>query len=196
MKTKDETRWSRWAGKLCTAGLWLTGIGFGLGTIVFVWILLGDPNTVATFLKKPGRVNLGFNVQSHPLDLARVDSIAGLRLIVSSFFLLVSIYMAGLLLVLSRLRRLLAEVEENHPFPERSVKDLSLIGSLLLSASVAGLLLTPVFQWVASSVIPGLSIQFDLLPDLTLLLCGLLVRALAVIFAHGVRLQQDADLTA
>lgn len=186
-----DDRWGPWARKLCTVLLWCFGLGFVLSFALLLLGLIGDEASVRSFFARDGRLK----VDNVPFDLAAIPGVGGLRWLLATFLILLLLAGAGVFLVLTRLRNLLDEVAYQKPFTLANAADLKLIGTMLLVGAFAVPCFKDAVQLVAGAVIPGHDVHLDLLPDLTLLLCGFLVRTLAVLFVRGARLQADADLT-
>lgn len=188
--TSDD-RWSLWAHRLCTVLLWCFLPGFLFSFGLLLWGLLGDDAGVRSFFSGNGRLKLD-NVA---FDLGAVQDTAGLRWFLAVFFFFLIAAAAGVYLVLTRLRRILDDVAYQKPFSPTNATDLKVIGTVLIVGAVALPACKDGLQLLAGAIIAGHNAELDLLPDLTLLLCGFLVRTLAVVFARGARLQADADLT-
>lgn len=185
------TPWAPWARKTCTVLLWsifLAGM-FVLVTLGFGF--LGDADAVQAFFGKSGRLAL----DGKDLDLSGVTDVGQIRLLLLSMLPGVGLSCVAASLVLTRLRNLLDEVLSGRPFAPQSTQDLRLIGTVLLVSSIATPLSLSLIEVTAGMVVPGHNTNLALFPELTLLLCGFVVRTLAVIFAHGVKLQTEADLT-
>lgn len=189
--TTDNTPWARWARKTCTILLWTLGMGIAAVLGMFLWSLLGDETSVRRFYGQPGHLNLA----GKPIDLSKVNDVGQIRLVVI-------LMMAGIVgslgvsfLVLSRIRRLLDVVLAGRPFSPQTVSDLKLIGTVLLFCSAALPLFINLMEAITGAMGTGLARNYQILPDLTFLICGFLVRTLAVIFEHGLVLQEETDLT-
>jgi len=100
-------------------------------------------------------------------------------------------YMAIILFVIDRLRRVFATLTAGDPFHPDNVKRLQFIG-LGLAGIEAGNILLPL---AANLLVPGVAPDASRWPDLTAWFSVLVVFVLAEVFREGARLRRDAELT-
>jgi hypothetical protein len=184
----DESKWARWGGKTCTVFLW----GMAIGTLIFVgataFELLRSPSGASGIVSTwtVGEMTVKLSAIADPATRATL-------FVVVLFEVLLALAAVGL--GLFRLRRLLRVVEVGQAFTFQAVVDLVFLGNLLLAAAFAVPLAQDVLAWLVQFASAGLDSKYQLTPDLALLLCGFVVRAVATVFAHGVRLETEAELT-
>jgi len=191
MNGNDDLRWSRWARKVCTLLLWC--IWGGVGLLVLALVVHLSPDWFG--LKKHFSFGAEVRWYGSVFKFSGITDPAGLRLAYASVLPLLGGWLIGSLLFLYRLRDLVSVIAQTGRFHQRAERDLAFLGNILLAASMAlplclGLISWTIFQYDRSA---GWSVQG--LPDLVLLLCGLLFRTLAGLFSLGFRLQSEADQT-
>jgi len=114
-----------------------------------------------------------------------------IKLAISAFSACGAGYMAVLLFVVDRLRRIFATLTAGDPFHPGNIKRLQLIGLGLIGVE-AGRVLLPV---VARLLVPGPDQDELRFVNLTAWFSVLVVFVLAEVFREGARLRRDAELT-
>lgn len=92
------------------------------------------------------------------------------------------------------LRGLLLSVRRDQPFTEPNVRRLRILAGLLMLVPVVGIVQHE-FNNALAATVPGLTTWPEGHIDFSILIAGVVVLALAQVFAHGVRLQEDVEAT-
>lgn len=121
---------------------------------------------------------------------AAMSELAARGPVVAGGLLVGAVYMAGVLVIVSALRRIFATLTAGDPFHPGNVRRLRLIGLMLASLEAGRYLIAGVGAWM----LPGARrAESDL--NLTGWFSILVVFVLAEVFREGARLRREAELT-
>lgn len=101
------------------------------------------------------------------------------------------------LIVLILLRKIFQTMAAGHPFADQNAPRIRWIGILVIVFGVLTQLIQWTATWLAMNTLDasGLHLETRISPDLAIVFVGLVIIALAEVFAHGSRLQTESDLT-
>jgi len=102
-----------------------------------------------------------------------------------------SLYMATLVVIVGRLRRIFATLTRGEPFQPLNVSRLRMIGVMLIAIEVWNFIVPPLLR----SLLPTDSAAFEGRLSLTGWFSILVVFVLAEVFREGARLRREAELT-
>ncbi len=113
------------------------------------------------------------------------------------FALVVPLLAMGLLIIF-QLRKIFATIAKGSPFSMENSKRIRVIGWTIIAASAIKALLSFLLGLYFSTLInlPGLDLMANIrLQDFAGVFAGVIVLALAEVFQHGARLQEESNLT-
>ncbi len=117
--------------------------------------------------------------------------------LVTSAVTAIVIYAVPGLTMLVLLRRIFQTMVAGSPFVPANVPRIRWIGILVILVGVLAQVLRWTVNWLVESSVSasGLHLEISIEPDLAIVFLGLVIVALAEVFAHGSRLQAESDLT-
>ena len=124
-----------------------------------------------------------------PIDAETRDRILAARLLFSA------IYIAGVLVIIERLRRVFATLTAGDPFHPENVRRLQLIGAVLAGLELLRYPQALVFTWLTPDIGPNRGLPPNLAPNLAAWFGVVVVFVLAEVFREGARLRREAELT-
>jgi hypothetical protein len=118
-------------------------------------------------------------------------------LFIFQFALVVPLLAMGLLIIF-QLKKIFTTITEGSPFSMENSKRIRVIGWTIIAASVIKALLGFLLGLYFSTLInlPGLDLTANIrLQDFAGVFAGIIILALAEVFQHGARLQEESNLT-
>lgn len=118
-------------------------------------------------------------------------------LFIFQFALVVALLAMGLLIIF-QLKKIFTTMTEGSPFSMENSKRIRVIGWTIIAASVIKALLGFLLGLYFSTLInlPGLDLTANFrLQDFAGVFAGIIILALAEVFQHGARLQEESNLT-
>ena len=106
-----------------------------------------------------------------------------------------AVYVAGLVFIVGRLRRVFVTLTQGDPFQPLNVKRLRLIGFTLAGIELFSYLVRAVLVWWKARTDLDVSLNLVQGFDLTVWFAVLVVFVLAEVFREGARLRHEAELT-
>ena len=113
------------------------------------------------------------------------------RQIVTGSLILGAIYIAGVLVIVGRLRRIFSTLTAGDPFHPDNVRRLRVIGAVLAALELIRYPTALITAWLAPEVLATRGFS----PNLTSWFAVLVVFVLAEVFREGARLRREAELT-
>jgi hypothetical protein len=159
------------------AALW---VALGLLLLAAMALLVFQP-----FVGQVYELNLHDLARSHPMKV----SVSPMMLALCVFGF--AIYIAVLVVVFNRLRRIFETLTMGDPFLPLNVGRLRVIGLALIALQLWSYVLAALLRWAAPGADAGKSLSIN--P--TAWFAILVVFVLAEVFREGARLRQDAELT-
>ena len=106
-----------------------------------------------------------------------------------------AVYVAGLVFIVGRLRRVFVTLTQGDPFQPMNVRRLRLIGFTLAGIELFSYLVRAMLGWWKAQA--HLDVNLDIVQgfDLTVWFAVLVVFVLAEVFREGARLRREAELT-
>ena len=120
-----------------------------------------------------------------------VSNQAIVRRVIFAYLLLIALYIAAIMFIVSRLRRIFATLTAGDPFDPENVRRLRTIGLMLAALEVGRY---PVAVG-AAMIAPSEMIRARMGVNLTAWFAVLVVFVLAEVFREGARLRREAELT-
>ncbi len=118
-------------------------------------------------------------------------------LFIFQFALVVPLLAMGLLIIF-QLKKIFSTIAEGSPFPAENSKRIRVIGWTIIAASAIKAVLSFLLGLYFSTLInlPGLDLTANIrLQDFAGVFAGVIILALAEVFQHGARLQEESNLT-
>jgi hypothetical protein len=113
------------------------------------------------------------------------------RRIVTGVLLFSAVYIAGILVIVGRLRRICATLTAGDPFHPDNVRRLRTIGAALAAMELIRYPIALLAAWLAPEALNSRAFT----PNLTAWFAVLVVFVLAEVFREGARLRREAELT-
>ena len=120
-----------------------------------------------------------------------VNDQAMVRRVIFAYLLLIALYIAAIMFIVSRLRRIFATLTAGDPFDPENVRRLRTIGVMLAALEVGRY---PVAIG-AAMIAPSEIVRANMGVNLTAWFAVLVVFVLAEVFREGARLRREAELT-
>ncbi len=120
-----------------------------------------------------------------------VSDAASARRIITGGLVIAALYIAGILVIVGRLRRIFSTLTAGDPFHPDNIRRLRVIGAVLAALELLRYPVMALTVWLAPEVMSSRAFGIDV----TTWFAVLVVFVLAEVFREGARLRREAELT-